>query len=1325
MFSSGVKISSPESRSLFLKSPNLTPADTLFSVVIGNAIRPFCVSPSANELNIKRLIPVVVLVVAAARLPTEVRSDVGRPVVTAYAERETGINGESWATVQDKDGTLYFGCSKVLSFDGSRWTQYSVPGTYAVLSLALGNNDRLWVSGINEVGYFDKTEKGLSAYHSLVGFLPKESRELGQVWQVIPHGNGAVFLAQDNVLIWDGRAFEVHRMPGARRISAALSGTQIFICHLPTGIWKLDDDGLHLFISVDVLGKKGLFWIEKEAGGWLLVTTDGLFRYQDGKLVEAGSPEISDYIRRNILLAACRTSRRELCLGTLYGGLVVLNPTETAIDRILTPEDGLPSRGVYSAFIASDRTMWITSPVGVAHIAIDSGVSLFDSKEGLAGKDSQSITQSKSRLLVATEEGVFGMDLNGSGLGRFTAVRSLSKGIVNLETGPGDTVYASGYKRVVRLEDGDATEIFSSKTDIVLLLPSLKVPGSLLVANGYDIQRLRDSADGTMAAGTLAHLPETPVSMVEDNHGNVWAGTYSRGAFVLDQPIDNPVTLARPTSSGGLTNFGHVTVAKVADQVAVFTTKGVEVYPDSRSAAEFLEVAPKTTAIAVSNQDSLGSVWVAFESPFSTGPRIPILGKLTAKSAASATWAPFAIPGLSQIGEISSIYVDVRGVLWIGGMNGILRLVPDQLNPVAQPGPPLILANIDRGEKLEAKKNSADFEFSAVQFGGPESYRFQTKLSGGSDEWSPPTEVSHLGLTRLQNGSYELSVRVLNEAGVAGPAATWGFTVLPPWYRTAPAILLFAGLMAAGVFGAFKWRLAFLKRQNARLEILVQKKTEQLEKANEAKSEFLANMSHEIRNPISGILGLSLAFEETQLDKRQRHLVDSINSCATLLAALVDDVLDFSKIEAGKIELRSAPFSLRILLEQCVAMIAENARVAGTAISIEVSPKLAEQMVGDSARVQQILLNYLTNALKFGAGKPIVIGANPGYQDRVRFFVRDQGLGMSEAEIATLFTKFTRLESARAGNIRGTGLGLAVSRLLATKMGGRVGVESKPGMGSTFWAELPFLTVNATGEAKPAQATSNTTLRALIVEDIDYNVIAMQAVLRKLDIQSDVVNDGAQALARLQSTHYDVAFLDWNLPGMIGTEVAARYRAVEPSTRRTIIIATTAHSSDMNKEACLQAGMDAFISKPITPGKIAAALRDLGGPMRTAASIEVRSQNITFEPPGEIDLEMLTFLGNETLEGLSGQIDRFLASFDSDRVNARRIIASGVPAEIHRIAHRLMSHCSVVKYERLGRIAREIQNASGTASQKDLQRMFAEFEKEFASFRYKLESIRA
>ncbi|MFY9923158.1 MAG: ATP-binding protein, partial [Opitutaceae bacterium] len=750
-----------------------------------------------------------------------------------------------------------------------------------------------------------------------------------------------------------------------------------------------------------------------------------------------------------------------------------------------------------------------------------------------------------------------------------------------------------------------------------------------------------------------------------------------------------------------------------------------ELYSDPSTSSEPLAVAPKTVATAVSNSDSNGAVWAAFESPFSDGMRIPVVGVLAAPSGAVRSWTPYLVPGIEQIGQISSIFVDDRGVVWLGGMDGMLRLVPSDLKPVEAPHLPVIRASVGFGEKLPAKRNSVSFDFSAVEYTMRGSVRFETKLSGGLDEWSAPTNNNHLGLAGLQNGTYDFSVRAVNDAGMAGPTATWSFTVLPPWYRTLPALIAFVLVLAAAVFGAFRWRLAFLKRQNVRLEILVQKKTEQLQKANEAKSEFLANMSHEIRNPISGILGLSLAFQETKLEGRQRQILDSISSCATLLATLVDDVLDFSKIEAGTIELRSAPFNLRGLLEQCVAMMAETARAAGVGITVTVAPELPEQIVGNSARVQQIVLNYVTNALKFGAGKPIVLGASKGFHDRVRFFVRDQGAGMTAAEIATLFTKFTRLESARAGNIRGTGLGLAVCKLLATKMGGRVGVDSKPGEGSCFWAEIPFLTVYGVAQGAAPQVRAGTTLRALIVEDIDYNVIAMQAVLRKLDIQSDVVNDGNEALARLQATHYDVAFLDWNLPGIIGTEVAARYRAVEPSTQRTIIIATTAHSSDFNKEACLQAGMDAFISKPITPAKIAAALRDLGGPMRTAASIEVRSQNITFEPPGEIDLEMLTFLGSETLEGLAGQIDNFLAAFDNDRVSARHIIANGAPTEIHRIAHRLLSHCSVVKYEALSRLARNIQNSSATASRAELQRMFGEFETEFSSFRYKLESIRA
>jgi signal transduction histidine kinase/CheY-like chemotaxis protein/HPt (histidine-containing phosphotransfer) domain-containing protein len=1098
---------------------------------------------------------------------------------------------------------------------------------------------------------------------------------------------------------------------------------KIYISSKETGVQALESDGLKEFISPQILKNAGVIWMERARGGWLLATTAGLLHYVDGRISEFGG-EASEFIRKNTLVSACRLPHADLSLGTLDGGIAIVRP-DGELKRVITTEDGLLSRSVFSLFVAQDGALWATSTNGITRIALEPGISLFDARQGLTGKPYLRTAQSGSRLLEATGEGVFALPTDADGPARFAALPELTASYTDLEPGPDNALYAAGFKRVDRIQDFRAVQIFSSKTSILLFQPSLKSPGSFLVANGFDIERLSPTAGGEMEATTLAHLPDIPKTLVEDDAGNIWIGTISRGAFLVPRASDVSVAPIRLTLDNDLPGTGQGGVARVNDAIAVFDNKGAEQYtPPSRTPVP-VAIAPRASAAAISNRDSTGAVWVVFEGPFSDGPRIPIVGRLSVGAAGAASWKPFAVEGLSQVGEVQSLFIDSRGIVWLGGTEGLLRLDPGQTEAVGTPRAPLLRSSVELGARIPANKNSVSFDYSAVEYGRRESLRFQTLLSGGGNEWSAPNNTPHLDLARLQNGDYEFEVRVVNDAGLVSPATAWKFTVLPPWYRTAPALMGFGLLIAACFFGAFQWRLAFLRRQNVRLEALVRKKTEQLEKANEAKSEFLANMSHEIRNPISGILGLAIAFEETTLDKRQRYLTDSINSCATLLATLVDDVLDFSKIEAGKMELRSAPFTLRVLLEQCVAMVTADVRAKVGTISISIAPETPERLVGDSARVQQILLNYLTNALKFGAGKPIVIGASPGIHDRVRFFVRDQGPGMTEAEIATLFTKFTRLESARTGNIRGTGLGLAVCRLLAGKMGGRVGVDSKPGEGSCFWAEIPFVTMPEVDTAETKAPARASPLRALIVEDIDYNVVAMQAMLRKLDIQSDVVNDGLAALERMKATHYDVAFLDWNLPGLIGTEVATRYRAVEPSTQRTIIIATTAYSADFNREACLQAGMDAFISKPITPGKIADALRDLGGPMRTAASVEVRSQPFTQEPPDEIDLEMLRFLGNETLEGLAGQIDRFLAAFDAERANARKIIATGEPEEVHRIAHRLLSHCSVVKYERLSRLAAELQKSAATAHPDKLGQIFADFEREFAAFRYKLESIRA
>jgi signal transduction histidine kinase/CheY-like chemotaxis protein len=1229
---------------------------------------------------------------------------------------------EGWAATQDDRGVRYFGCNAVLSFDGDRWRTFPVPGSYAVRGLSFGANGRLWVGAVNEIGYFDRTEQGLSDFHSLVNYLPEKERAVGDVWQAEAFENGAIFATSNAILMWDGDKIREFSMPGSRRLHILKADGKFFISQSATGVWSIDHDGLHKYIGADLLGGAAVLMMEKEPKDWLIVTTAGIFHLGDRKLSAFGD-EASQFIRGNNLISACRLTDGDICLGTLNGGVAIVDPSGM-LRRTITIADGILSNGAYSLFVAKNDALWVTSPLGISRISFNSGVSLFDASMGLIGKPCASVAQGGDQILVATDEGLFAIKIGSRSQSRFESISGAAERYHALQSGNDGAAYAAGFKRVDKIQSDQVTKLFSTANDVFFFRYSKFDQGSFILADGFDIDRFTPAEGGNAKITVLARLPDIPASIVEDLNGNIWAGTFTRGIFLVPHDSDSSKPPVHLKTSDGTLSGGFGGVALINRSVAVFSTGGVELFNGSSSSGVPVAPAPVTHPISVSNTDSNGSVWVAFESPFADGPRVPIFGRLSVGANGGASWMPYAVPGLGQVGEIKSLFVDSRGVIWLGGTDGLLRLVPDHLREVETPRAPLITASVPFNAQISAKRNSVGFDFSSVKYGQRETVRFQTIFSGGSGEWSPPTNSNHLELAGLGAGHYDLSVRVVNDAGMVSQPAAWSFTVLPPWYRTVQAYIAVVLVILASCYGAIQWRLAFLRRQNARLEALVKKKTEQLEKANEAKSEFLANMSHEIRNPISGILGLSLAFDSTKLDTRQRYLADSINGCASLLATLVDDVLDFSKIEAGKIELRSAPFSLRKVIEQCVAMVNEDARAKGTTISVAIDPATPDQLAGDSARIQQIILNYLTNALKFGAGKPIVVGAIPGSHDRMKFFVRDQGAGMSETEIATLFTKFTRLEAARSGNIRGTGLGLAVCRLLATKMGGRVWVESSPGEGSCFWVELPLAAARIVNKEVTNAPGRGKSLRALIVEDIDYNVIAMQAMLRKLDIQSDVVNDGIAALEQLKGTFYDVAFIDWNLPGMIGTEVASRYRAVEPSTRRTIMIATTAHSTDMNREACLKAGMDAFISKPITPDKIAAALQDLGGSLRTAQPIEVGPPLAAPEQTAEIDLGMLKFLGSESLEGLGIQIDRFLSTFDSDRISARAIIATGEPSEIHRIAHRMLSHCSVVKYDRLSRVAADLQANSASDSEK-IGRVFAEFETEFAVFRYKLESIRA
>ncbi len=1226
--------------------------------------------------------------------------------------------GTYWSAHQDERGVIYIGCDQVLMFDGEQWSSHPVPGGYCVRSMDTDSRGRLWVGATNEIGYFDRSDEGLSAFRSLVPRLPEAHRKLVDVWATIATDRGAVFVTTDAVLIWDGQAFTVHRLPSERRLGGFRAGTQVLVS-TSDGVYEVSGSHLTRIVDAKQSDLPAVIGGARSEAGLLLLTKSSLSLVQDQNLQEIASPELKAFLSENVITAMKPLAGNRFALGTLNSGIGIVD-TKGNLLRRLGPADGLGVTYATALLAARDGSLWVTSPHAIMRLAAWDSVEIFDQRRGLQGRVVEALTGGKGVIFVGTDRGVFSARTNPEAGGQFSPVPELPSPAFDLHFGDDDTLYASMHDVVMRWHAGSAHPVMSSRLGVFSFRPSRAAPGHFVATTGTsEIVQLRLANDRFVTEAS-ASLPDASFSTAEADDGTVWTGTTAGGVFAVR--FSGGVAEVTPVLSNTQRPYAGPTLeASFPGAMVVFSDTGAFVHHSTTTAPLRIAGFPRVGATAVSNPDRAGGVWIALQSPFREGPNAATLVRMHARETDDFAWEGFVVEGLASVGVVRRIFVDGDDSVWVGGSEKLLRFDSRQVSPAAAPSAPLVRSAVPPGGRVAAEQNAVSFDFSSTDLNRRPGLRFQTRLTG--QDWSAPTHSSHLALAGLAPGDYQFEVRAIDGLGQTSPSATWKLTVLPPWYRTPAAWFAWSGLGLAALYAGFRWRVHYLRQHNLRLQALVEKKTEQLAQANAAKSEFIANMSHEIRNPISGILGLSIALEETPLDAKQRELADSVRSCATLLATLVDDVLDFAKIEAGAVELRPGAFSLLGAAKQAVAMVSEQARISGTEITIACSPEVPPLVRGDHARLQQIVLNFLTNALKFGAGQPVILQIAVVAPGRIRLAVIDRGPGVASEDAARLFTKFTRLESAHAGNVRGTGLGLALCRVLAEKMGGEVGLDSRLGEGSTFWVTLPLPSVEENSSAAPAPLP--TQLRALVVEDIDYNATAMQAILRRLGIESDVAGDGPTALAQLREKRYDIAFMDWNLPGKIGTEIAAAYRAVEPPGQHTIIIATTAYSAQFNRDMCIKAGMDGFIAKPITPEKITGAIRELQGALPSMPLVTAPVAPAPERRESELDVEMLRFLGEGTAAGFGEQAARFITAMFEDLRSLEHAVAMGEPAEIHRTAHRLASHASMIKADPLSRVTRDLQKLSGTEDPVAHRALLAAAQRECVAVREKLESIRA
>jgi signal transduction histidine kinase/streptogramin lyase/ActR/RegA family two-component response regulator len=856
---------------------------------------------------------------------------------------------------------------------------------------------------------------------------------------------------------------------------------------------------------------------DREGSLWL-----GLWGFGLVRLLGFGDVEIwtnSGGLGSSTVSAIYRDRHGTVWAGT-DGGVSRLQPgakSWTTMDRTA----GLAGDKVRAIVATADGVLWAGSfPGGVTRIGPDGkATGRFGAGAGLPfDRVNGLLVDAEDRLWVATIEGLFRTDPHPGPAPRFT------------RQSPPSALPTEGYFRMALGRDG-AVWITSS--------------GGLLRWSAAGWQRFR-RAEGLLADG-VTHVTSAP-------DGSVWVA------------YRDPLGISRLQFQGGATRITH------------------------------LRENLNSRSILLLRADGAGRIWVGGDD----GLDIHEDGK----------WARFTqSSGLNGVScTVDSFFPDRDGSVWIGTARGLTHLLSPASTLGTQRAPPsLILTAVAFGDRRVEPSAAQGMEvghddhslavrMAALTFRERRGVRFRYRLLGNHDSWIE-TRDQEARYARLEPGDYVFEAMAITPgAGGEGPVARLRFRVRSPfwmtgWFRGALALLL---LLAAR--GLWSWRMRRLLAHKAELEKAVEERTHELSvqkaraaeekdkaiKASRFKSEFLARMSHEIRTPLHGVIGMTdlLLLEERQ--PARAEMLQVVQDSAQLLTKLLNEALDLSKVESGKLVLESGEFALRDVVEVVTELMRPNAERKGLALHVALPPH-GLRLRGDARRVQQILMNLVSNAVKFTSQGSVRIEARRN-EGLLELQVADTGPGIPRDRWEDLFQPFVQIGEPASPQNGGTGLGLAICRALVEAMGGSIEVDSAPDQGSRFTVRLPLPDASASPAAsavfRPPLASQGAALQVLVAEDNVVNQRIIVKMLEALGHAVSVVENGEAAVAAVQARRFDAVLMDCQMPVMDGITASRAIRS-GPARADIPIIGLSANVFESDQRACLDAGMNAFLGKPL------------------------------------------------------------------------------------------------------------------------------------------------
>jgi len=507
----------------------------------------------------------------------------------------------------------------------------------------------------------------------------------------------------------------------------------------------------------------------------------------------------------------------------------------------------------------------------------------------------------------------------------------------------------------------------------------------------------------------------------------------------------------------------------------------------------------------------------------------------------------------------------------------------------------------------------------------------------------------------------------------------------------------------------------------------LEKTTAKALEAARLKSEFLANMSHEIRTPMNGVLGMIELLSRSPLDEKQSRHLATLQTSAGGLMSVLNDILDFSKIEAGKLELREENCRVRALVDEVTELFAPRAELRGVRMLAEVDFDVPSQVEADTERVRQVLSNLVGNAVKFTESGSIRLRASveesKGQLFQLRFEVTDTGIGIDPALQGKLFEAFSQVDGSLTRKHGGTGLGLAICKQLVALMKGRMGVSSAAGRGSTFWFVLPMRRLESTASlelpeaarpfAPPSSSNAGVARKILVAEDNPINQAVIRELLSELGYAAHIVENGLLALTALEQEAFPVVLMDCQMPELDGYGAAREIRRRELQGRHIPLIAVTAHAFEGEREKALSAGMDDYVTKPIS----ASVLREV--------IQRWWPKWVSLEPEsGERLANVLAPVARETSPVLDASVRRsdavakvFLKHVPDQVASIGKALESGDQATLKNAAHKLKGSCLAVGIPRMAELCARLEDGSAApeADFAQLRTVYGQAERELSA----------